>query len=382
MKVLLLDSVPLSFGGGFERFLSGLAQYLAIHGHDVTIGTPPDRWARYMYKALSGQSIQDCPQQTQHLMETIQVVEMSPSAVRSLAEIYDVAYCKNEPHELLFAKVALRNRRCRLIVGLHTAPPPIADGRRRDMRSRVYFSAPYRQLFARNVDAVHVLQVASRQFVQSALRVSTSRVRLIPNGVDIDSFVPAKSDPGPPFTALFVGRLDRHKGADLLAASARLLEGSTDVPIQLLVAGDGPLREQLDTDAHLSCVRTLGYVANTAELYHRAHVVLSPSRRETHALVPAEAMASGLPVVVTDIPASSCYIAGGAIPVPAGDANALANAVTVLAREWVSKREEYRERCQQARAYAEREFNVMVQYKELLKLFEEVSTSSESSADR
>src|SRR5213079_747321 len=82
---------------------------------------------------------------------------------------------------------------------------------------------------------------------------------------------------------LFAGRLSPEKGIDELVAAT--------TGMNLVVAGDGPLRE--------SVPGALGFVPHDEleRLYARAAVVACPSRREGFGVVCAEAMAHGRPVV-------------------------------------------------------------------------------------
>jgi glycosyltransferase involved in cell wall biosynthesis len=92
---------------------------------------------------------------------------------------------------------------------------------------------------------------------------------------------------------LFLGRLDRAKGADLLPGIAEA------TGLSLLVAGDGALRKSLAAAAAApgSRLRLLGRVADPGPLYAAADALLLPSRMEGAPLVFMEAAAHGVPVV-------------------------------------------------------------------------------------
>ena len=105
-------------------------------------------------------------------------------------------------------------------------------------------------------------------------------VRVIPNGVEIPPFV---REPASPPEVLFAGRLSPEKGIIELVEAAR--------GMNLVVAGDGPLRAQVPGALGFVPHRELG------ELYERAAVVACPSHREGFNVVCAEAMAYGRPVV-------------------------------------------------------------------------------------
>jgi glycosyltransferase involved in cell wall biosynthesis len=134
---------------------------------------------------------------------------------------------------------------------------------------------------------------------------------------------------------LFVGRLVQDKGLLLLV---RALERLRDVPIRLVVYGAGPLESELRRSAerlpiHLAGV---GGKEELASAYASADVFVLPSLFEPWGLVVNEAMASGLPCVVSDAVGSSedLIIAGDTGSVfPSRDVAALAEAVRRLAED-------------------------------------------------
>ncbi len=115
-------------------------------------------------------------------------------------------------------------------------------------------------------------------------RLGARDVRVIPSGVDIPAWVP---EPDEPPHVLYAGRLSREKGILDLVEAARGLP--------LVVAGDGPLRDQVP--------QALGMVPHEELLpmYTRAAVVACPSHREGFGVVCAEAMAHGRPVVASAV---------------------------------------------------------------------------------
>jgi glycosyltransferase involved in cell wall biosynthesis len=106
------------------------------------------------------------------------------------------------------------------------------------------------------------------------------------------------ADDSGPLTLLYVGRLVNGKGLfDLLSA----LESLSDV--ELLIAGEGPLSDDLAAaiDGRNLSASLLGYRDDVPVLMREADVLVLPSYREGTPRVITEALASGLPVVSTDI---------------------------------------------------------------------------------
>ena len=138
---------------------------------------------------------------------------------------------------------------------------------------------------------------------------------VIPNGVRIpDEVGPAAEPP----ELLYVGRLSPEKNIDTLVRAVG--------DLNLVVAGDGPLREQVPN--------ALGAVphAEVERLLERASVVVAPCEREGFGLAAAEAMAFGRPVVAAAGGALLDLVTDGetGLLVPPRDAAALRAAVERL----------------------------------------------------
>lgn len=165
----------------------------------------------------------------------------------------------------------------------------------------------------RRLDAVTVVSEAMRVRVK-ALGRDLSEDAVIPMGTDLtDRFTPDPAVQREPFL-LFVGRLVRKKGVDLLLDAFASIAG--DHPeLRVVIAGDGPERTALEAKAGGlgvgGRVRFLGSVPNDRlpDLYRRATAAVFPFRQEASGdqegfgLVVVEAMGCGCPVVCTDVPA-------------------------------------------------------------------------------
>jgi glycosyltransferase involved in cell wall biosynthesis len=134
--------------------------------------------------------------------------------------------------------------------------------------------------------------------------VDPRRITIINNGVDVAAFTVAEPFPHPRPYILGLGSLVTHKGFDLLIeAYARL----RDPDVDLLIAGDGGEASALGKLVQRlglgDRVRLLGPVTGDRKvsLYRTAVCFVCPSRREPFANVILEALASGLPVVATDV---------------------------------------------------------------------------------
>lgn len=108
---------------------------------------------------------------------------------------------------------------------------------------------------------------------------------------------PAKEELRRPTHVLFVGRLERYKGLYLLLEALR---GTPDV--KLTVVGDGSYRKELERLAEGIDVRFEGFQRHPAPYYAEADIFVMPSLGpEGFGIVTMEAMAHGLPCVISDL---------------------------------------------------------------------------------
>jgi glycosyltransferase involved in cell wall biosynthesis len=143
---------------------------------------------------------------------------------------------------------------------------------------------------------------------------SRGDVHVVPNAVDAERFTP-EGDLGDVRTrhllggrkiALFVGRLAHHKGVEEFVRSA----ARTPDDVVHLVVGDGPRRAALEALARSASPAGKVVFAGRVEArdlpdYYRAAtvgVLPSTSRLEAFGIAALECMASGRPVVVSDMP--------------------------------------------------------------------------------
>lgn len=158
---------------------------------------------------------------------------------------------------------------------------------------------------------------------------------VVPNGVDVAAFRPRDDDerrrlraelglPAGPL-AVFVGRLHRQKGLDvLLAAWPRVRRERPGA--RLAVIGDGPERQTLRHAAGAG-VDFHGETRRVADALACADLVVLPSRWEGLSLVLLEAMAAGACVVATQVDGAREALGPHARLVPPDDPDALAAAV-------------------------------------------------------
>jgi phosphatidylinositol alpha-mannosyltransferase len=153
---------------------------------------------------------------------------------------------------------------------------------------------------------------------------------VVGNGVELDRFATATPWPTSVPTVLFVGRHEARKGLEVLLDAVDRLDPGT--PFAVWVAGDGPdtarLRRRHPPGDRVTWLGRL----DDGELASRcagAHVLCAPSLGgESFGVVLLEAMAARAAVVASDLPGYRSVVDGHGVLVPAGDAMALAGALS------------------------------------------------------
>ena len=166
-----------------------------------------------------------------------------------------------------------------------------------------------------NLKAADYVTAISRSIHQDLGMIPENRIIDIPNGVDVERFKGPKSDylrkkldidESRPII-LSVGRNHIKKGYDYGIRAASRLVGSSGRPYFHYVIVGREVSEHQETVAEC---KAEGYVSLIDEIppekitqcYKSADIFFSPSIVEGLSLVSIEAMASGLPLVVTNVP--------------------------------------------------------------------------------
>ena len=186
----------------------------------------------------------------------------------------------------------------------------------------------------RTADWVVGCSAAILQRARQITPAISSRSSVIYNG--IDPAVPAAAPVSEP-RLLYVGRLAHEKGADLAIDAFALLKQELPAA-RLTVAGDGPLREELEWQATRAGVRGsidfLGWVVpgRVTQLISEHAVVIMPSRQDSLPLVALEAGAMARPVVAARVGGLPEIIVNEetGVLVDSGDARGFADAAARL----------------------------------------------------
>lgn len=162
-------------------------------------------------------------------------------------------------------------------------------------------------------DELIVLNKCDQDIAVNKLGYAKKNVHIIPNGVDINKFLPNLiPKPNPPIKIIMVGRLWPQKDPKTLFRAVKmLLEKNIDVTVTFV--GDGELMHELNklAENYPKNIIFLGWKDNISELLPQQSVFVLPSLWEGMPLAILEAMSCGLPCVVTNIPGNNDLVRDG-----------------------------------------------------------------------
>jgi glycosyltransferase involved in cell wall biosynthesis len=169
---------------------------------------------------------------------------------------------------------------------------------------------------ARHADTTVTVSHESAERIARDWRVPPEQLHVIHNGVDTERYRPPRDADqrqacrqqlgisSDQILVVCVANLHQIKGIDtLLAAWRRVMMAEPSA--RLLIVGKGPMRHYLDEfGRHLRCdstVHSLGHCDDVPEILQAADVFVLPSRYEGCSNGVLEAMATGLPVLASDV---------------------------------------------------------------------------------
>jgi len=318
--------VPIhgEFGGGVERHIRSVAGELVDRGHDVTL--VDRRYDRDDPETVVGADVVrvGAPSVSTGLLdgwadhvfnEGLQAVALGTA--RSAVAEADIVHA----HNAYVGTRALRLARRSGVPFAYTCH----NGMWCAPDANVYERQVIRRIEGRLLRKSDV-PIAVSDAVASGVRQRTSAdPRVVPNGVDVEYYNPSadttavreRYDLRDEPVILFVGRLVRAKGVDVLVRAIARVREETDERVRLVLVGPnkhmfggsegdtytGRIRRLVDQTGLGSDVVLAGQIPDDElrDLYAAADILALPSRFEAQGMVLLEALASGTPVVGTDV---------------------------------------------------------------------------------
>jgi len=323
MRIAIVCPYAWDRFGGVQTHVRAQAATLRARGHEVTV-IAPRTWSKPgTDDAVEGEEVV-------HIGRTVSIpangsmapITFGPVAAlgvrRALADIGAEVVHLHEPLIPSLSVLALLNSPSPCVGTFHASSEssaayrvarPILKGLMDRLRVRIVVSDAARDLIGRYFPGDY---------------------EVIPNGVEVARYATApRVDLGAGRTLLFLGRIERRKGLEVLIQALTRLR---DLDARLVVVGTGPeeracraLAARLGVDA-----RFIGGVHDDlkAGMFRSADVYCAPAiGGESFGIVLIEAMAAGTPVVCSDLPGFRAVGEGAAALVPPGDPGPLADAL-------------------------------------------------------
>lgn len=326
MHILLISNYPPPYEGGIQFVLGQLYDRYTARGHRVTIVASDTGIPKNPTRTLVGVPASNWLEQHSIPFPLFDPLRLTRELTRLLPDVdavhvHGVLYMSS-----VFGAVMARRRGIPVVLTEHVGRidyhQPVLNA-----VQRVAFETLGR-VCCRACDAVVVLNDRVLAEMRTLPRTGTPILK-IPNGVDTALFYPADADERARLrerwqfskpTLVFVGRLVKKKGIDLVIEAARLSP-------QWDFAICGKDTERLQTG--LPNVRVIGKVDQPTlrGIYAAADAFVLPSEGEGFPLSVQEAMACALPVIVSDDATNREYLDESAAAFAARQPDALIRAI-------------------------------------------------------
>ena len=170
--------------------------------------------------------------------------------------------------------------------------------------------------------------------LENILGVNPNRIRITPLGIQQENSEPSSQKIDP--YILYVGRIDPRKNLTILVEAFTILRKRDEIRCKLVIAGKSYFAESrlyttIERSEFRNDIELAGFIPDSelATLYRNAAAFVYPSAWEGFGLPPLEAMASGTPVIVSDLPVFRETLADAAMIIPS-DPQKIADAVHLL----------------------------------------------------
>jgi phosphatidylinositol alpha-mannosyltransferase len=297
MKIGLVSPYVYPLPGGVTQHVRYLYENLRLQGHDVRILTS----SHGLQRASEGDVIRLGKGFSVPANGSVGTITLSFRYISQVRDVldrerFDLLHF-HEPFVPFLSLVLLRESRSVNVATFHAYggwSPAYEFG------SRALRGYPER------LHGRIAVSAAARHFID---RYFPGDYKVIPNGVDLDRYqraVPLARWQDGTRNILFVGRFEPRKGVLDLLKAYRILR-KTGCECRLLLVGGGPQEREARryvATRRLRGVEFLGRVSDDekAQLFRTADVYVSPATgRESFGIVLLEAMASGAPIVASDI---------------------------------------------------------------------------------
>lgn len=334
MKVGIVTPYSWSHPGGVNEHVKSLYRKLREFGHTAKIIAPASG------KTPPEPGLQVKPEDLLLVGRTFPIranastanIAFGPGIARRLGRIlaeedFDVLHL-HEPLIPSVSMIALLKSNCANVATFHAAREAGSTGYR---LARPLLARILRRVDARIAVSASACELASRYF--------PGDYAIVPNGVDTAIYSPqvdSRPELGGGEHVLFVGRFEPRKGLPvLLKAWPAILAQRPEAKLVIVGAGSGADPFASLQEKELASVVRCGRVpeGDMPSYYRSASLLVSPAMgMESFGIILVEAMATGIPVVASDIPGYRAVVgqSGAGVLFPPGEHAVLAEVVAGL----------------------------------------------------
>lgn len=288
MKVVQVTTQYPPQSGGVESHVAHLAEGLVERGHEVTVHTADARIDGERRDSRNGVRVR-----RHRAFAPNGAFHVAPGILNAVRQSNaDVLHAHNyHSLPLLFAALGAGDTPLVATTHYHGA----SASQFRDTLLSIY--EPIGSLaLSRASTVIAVSDWERRQLLQDF----DVDARVIPNGLDVNRFANVSPAGRSSKYVLFVGRLERYKGVQHVVRALPRME------YELIIAGTGPYREELETIASNvgveERVHFLGHVSDESlpDLYASAEAFVTMSSFEAYGMTVSEALTAGTACVVRE----------------------------------------------------------------------------------
>lgn len=340
MRIIHITSYYPPHLGGMENGIKELAERTAEMGHEVSVYTS-DRIGNGT-KLISKENLH---------IQYLKSIEIGHTPIipslpfRLIANInkktivhihYAIAYSSD------VGTIISKIKNAKIVSHIHSDSMPIGP---------LGFLLPlYKKLFWKRLLALSDVIICQTEdyvdIVSKKYGVKRDKCEIVPSGVDTKKFkAHENTDSNEVTDILFVGRLSKEKNVPLLLSAFKLILNKYNLTLH--IAGDGKERATIKNIVNREKIRNVilhgpVFDSELRELYLTSDVFILPSSLESFSTVILEAMASGLPVIASNISGLRNAVGDCGIlvrPTPENFANAIIRLIEDgdLRKELISK---------------------------------------------
>lgn len=301
MKILyLVTKIGI---GGTEAVVRDLAMVAQKQGHDVTI-LAIFRTANHIIDEL-----------LQHNINLITFSLKNPFSILNIikTKAYDIIHAHNEEVDFLLAFLSLFIK----------IPAPIIMTEHYYRYKNARYN-PLRRWMYKRFDKIICVSTEISNFLKKHVQSLDNKCVVIANGIDLEKYTTSEVIEKSTLHAICTARLVKQK--DLTTAIKAIKQCKNH--IHLSIIGDGKQRNKLTKlITHLGLknqISLLGWRDDIAKQLKSADIYIQSSLWEGCSIAILEAMATGLPLIVSEAPGILELVGNAALTFPVGDASALA----------------------------------------------------------